>query len=149
MINHRQNESAQTPRVVSIEEARQYIDQLDLSYIVDAMCAPHYPLPRWTLADANRCCQLYKNFLFLFKKHLPISLVPTREIDEFWHNHILYTQQYFQDCERIFGHYLHHAPALPGDHPQQLVNDFQMTKRLYFDEFKQPLILERDSTDKA
>jgi hypothetical protein len=137
------NGAVKNPRNISLDEARRYIDQLDLSYIVEAMCAPHYPLPRWTLSDANHCCRLYKNFLYLFKKHLPFPLVPTREIDEFWHNHILYTQQYFRDCENIFGHYLHHAPASPADNPQQLIDNFQVTKRLYLEEFNQPLVLER------
>jgi hypothetical protein len=128
---------------ISLAEARRYIDQLDLSYIVHAMCAPEYPLPQWTLSDAKHCCQLYKNFLYLFKKHLPVSLVPTRDIDEFWHDHILYTQKYFHDCKNIFGHYLHHAPASPSENLQKLVSEFQMTKQLYFEEFNQRLVLER------
>jgi hypothetical protein len=120
---------------ISQEQAREYLAQLDLSYIITAMCAEHYPLPRWTLADATLCCQLYKNFLFLQKKHRTIPLVPTREIDEFWHNHILYTKNYFRDCEQIFGHYMHHEPASPSDNPQQLVDDFLRTKQLYLEEF--------------
>lgn len=126
-----------------LEEVRGYIDELDLSYIIEAMCAAHYPLPRWTLSDAEHCCQLYKNFLFLLKKHLPVSLVPTREIDEFWHNHILYTKNYSRDCERIFGHYLHHEPASPTENAEELVSNFQLTKQLYLQEFGQPLVLER------
>jgi hypothetical protein len=141
MANESLNELALDSRVISAEDARRYIAQLDLSYIVDAMCSPQYPLPRWTRSDASHCCKLYKNFLYLFKKHLPISLVPTREIDEFWHNHILYTQNYFRDCANIFGHYLHHEPASPVDNPQKLSHDFQMTKQLYFEEFNQPLVL--------
>lgn len=130
-------------RTISLDEARSYITELDLNYIIQAMCAPHYPLPRWTESDAAHCCQLYKNFLILLKKHLPLSLVPTREIDEFWHNHILYTQNYFHDCGQIFGHYLHHEPASPDESPEELVNNFQITKELYLQEFGQPLVLER------
>ncbi|VVC76521.1 hypothetical protein AQUSIP_18360 [Aquicella siphonis] len=128
---------------VSLEEARCYIDALDLTYIAESMCAPHYPLPRWTHADAVQCCQLYKNFLFLLKKYLPMPLVPTREIDEFWHNHILYTRNYFHDCEKIFGHYLHHEPASPTDDGQALISNFLETKKLYLEEFGQPLVLTR------
>lgn len=124
-----------------LEETRRHLQGLDLTYIVDAMCAPHYPLPRWTREDALHCCQLYKNFLFLLKKHLPTPLVPTREIDEFWHNHILYTRHYARDCELIFGHYLHHEPASPTEDSQTLVNDFRLTKQLYLEEFGEPLVL--------
>lgn len=35
---------------------------------------------------------------------------PSEEVDEFWHNHILDTQKYHQDCDMIFGKYLHHYP---------------------------------------
>lgn len=126
---------------VSYDAARQYIQALDLSYIVQAMCASHYPLPRWVKDDAEKCCQLYKNFLLLHKKHEGESLVPTREIDEFWHNHILYTKQYFADCKAIFGHYLHHHPAAPQDDLSQLAKAFLRTKEFYQIEFGEPLTL--------
>lgn len=124
---------------VSLGEARAYLDGLDLSYIIKTMCAEHYVLPRWTNEDAQYCCKLYKNFLYLCKKHPSFSLVPTREIDEFWHNHILYTKNYWQDCLRIFGNYFHHEPASPSAPPEGLVHDFMLTKRLYLEEFNQPL----------
>jgi hypothetical protein len=124
---------------VSLEAARVYINELNLGYIIDAMCTDRYPLPRWTPTDAAYCCQLYKNFLLLIKKHLPTLLVPTREIDEFWHNHILYTRNYLKDCKHIFGHYLHHEPASPDEEPEKLIEGFLRTKQLYLEEFKQPL----------
>ncbi len=124
---------------VSLEEARLYLVQLDLGYIIESMCGDRYPLPRWTQADAVYCCQLYKNFLLLQKMHAPIPMVPTREIDEFWHNHILYTQNYLRDCVCIFGHYLHHLPASPADDPQQLVDGFLRTKQLYLEAFHHPM----------
>jgi hypothetical protein len=130
---------------LSLQEARCYIEKLDLNYIINSMCSTQYFLPRWTLVDAEHCCQLYKNFLFLNKKHLPAALVPTREIDEFWHNHILYTKKYINDCNRIFGHYLHHQPAMPEDNAENLIADFIKTKQLYFEEFKQPLVLQRSN----
>jgi hypothetical protein len=95
-------------------------------------------LPQWTEEDATHCARLYKNFLFLFKKHFPEPLVPTRHIDEFWHNHILYTKKYTEDCLNIFGHYLHHEPAGEGD-SVELVEQFLKTKQYYFDEFGEEL----------
>ncbi len=125
---------------ISLDEARAYLLRLDLSYIVDAMCAPSYALPRWHRDEALHCLKLYKNFILLQKKHLPECLVPTREIDEFWHNHILYTKQYHADCAAIFGHYLHHVPANPNEDAEQLVEDYQKTKRYYFAEFGEDMI---------
>lgn len=123
----------------SLQEAKDYLQALDLSHIIAAMCAESYSLPRWLQADAERCCQLYKNFLYLQKKHESSTLVPTRQIDEFWHNHILYTKQYMYDCERIFGYYLHHEPASPFDETTSLVNDFLRTKEYYLAEFGEPI----------
>lgn len=126
---------------VSLEAARFYIDQLDLNYIAESMCSQSYPLPQWEMSDAEHCLKLYKNFLFLQKKHPLVSLVPSREIDEFWHNHILYTQNYFNDCLNIFGHYLHHEPASPTDNSQKLVDNYLKTKQFFIDEFGYPLDL--------
>lgn len=128
-------------KIISLAQARQYLNQLDLNYIIDAMCADNYPMPHWTRADAEHCCQLYKNFLYLIKKHSDENLVPTREIDEFWHNHILYTRNYVQDCLNIFGHYLHHEPTSPDEDPEELVRNYQKTKQFYLEEFKKPLKL--------
>lgn len=130
-------------RGITLEQARQYIEKLDLHYIVDAMCAEGYPLPRWVQEEALQCMGLYKDFLLLKKKHISESLVPTREIDEFWHNHILYTQHYFYDCQQIFGHYLHHEPASQDGDKEMLVREYLKTKQFYLDEFKRPLTLVR------
>ncbi len=129
---------------ISIATAQAYIEKLDLSYIIEYMTSDRYPLPRWTLADAKHCVQLYKNFLFLIRKNEGEFLVPTRNIDEVWHNHILYTKNYLHDCMNIFGHYLHHDPEMPGDDPQKLIENYKKTKALYFKEFNQPLnVLDR------
>lgn len=124
---------------INLEAAQDYIQQLDLSYIVDAMCAETYPLPRWVKIEAEYCAKLYKNFLWLNKKHLPQALVPTREIDEFWHNHILYTKNYIHDCLKIFGHYFHHEPLTPEEDVTLLTENFLKTKELYFLEFGESL----------
>ena len=126
---------------VSLQEAKNYVEKLNLNYIVEAMCAEHYSLPRWVRLEAEQCCSLYKNFLWLNKKFLPLELVPTREIDEFWHNHILYTREYVKDCYHIFGHYFHHEPASPLGDQEKLITNFQQTEKLYLEEFKAPLVL--------
>lgn len=126
---------------VSIKDAKKYIEQLNLNYIVEAMTSADYVLPRWTLEDAHYCCQLYKNFLLLQKIHFTENLVPTRQIDEFWHNHILHTQEYTNDCLQIFGVYLHHNPASPNGNGQELADNYLKTKEYYYKEFNQPLTL--------
>lgn len=132
------------PEVEAIESARHYINQLDLNYVIQAMCDESYPLPRWTNEMAERCSKLYKNFLLLQRLYPEVPLVPTREIDEFWHNHILYTREYHHDCLSIFGHYLHHSPTKPDEDPLALIDAFKRTKDLYFDTFNEQLSILMD-----
>jgi hypothetical protein len=37
-------------------------------------------------------------------------LAPPVAADKFWHYHILDTRKYMQDCQYLFGEYLHHYP---------------------------------------
>jgi hypothetical protein len=37
-------------------------------------------------------------------------LAPPVSADKFWHYHILDTRKYMQDCQYLFGEYLHHYP---------------------------------------
>lgn len=121
------------------EEAKSYLAELDLDYLADAMCSSNYPLPRWSRTDVMRCLQHYKNFLWLQKIHPDLPLVPTKEMDECWHNHILYTKRYTEDCQQIFGRYLHHHPAIPGKDDATLTAHYLRTKELYLHEFKIPM----------
>lgn len=57
----------------------------------------------------------YRRFLKLAAKYPEVPVVPSEEVDEFWHMHILDTQRYAADCERIFGHMIHHDPYLGID----------------------------------
>jgi hypothetical protein len=38
--------------------------------------------------------------------------MPSRVVDEAWHNMILFTGEYMWFCDRAFGRYLHHTPDL-------------------------------------
>lgn len=124
----------------TLDAARTYLDQLDLSYIVDTLCAETYPLPRWNREAAWKCCQRYKNFLFLQKKYPSITIVPSKEIDEFWHQHILHTANYCYDSQQIFGSYLHHVPLSPTDDTKKMIGEFLATKELYLAEFNEAMV---------
>lgn len=67
----------------------------------------------WSRERANRAEKLYRRFLFLCATGSGVAgtPVPNEDIDALWHLHILDHPRYRRDCERIFGYYLHHAPA--------------------------------------
>lgn len=52
----------------------------------------------------------YKRFLFLAFKHKEQPIVVSEVIDTFWHQHILDTRKYAEDCEAVFAEFLHHFP---------------------------------------
>lgn len=66
----------------------------------------------WPLQKADTVEKLYKAYLLLFALYPSEEHVPTHDIDEMWHSHILDTQKYMSDCDHIFGYYLHHYPYL-------------------------------------
>lgn len=125
----------------TINEASAYLQGLDLTYLVDTMCSDIYPLPRWEKNKAQDCMNRYKNFLFLFKKYPGETFVPTKEIDECWHNHILFTKNYHHDCLHIFGFYLHHEPINPNENSKDLIHDYLRTKQIYQETFNESIML--------
>lgn len=64
----------------------------------------------WTRGYADQVDLEYRKFLALTKAYPELAIVPSGPVDKFWHNHILDTQRYGPDCEKIFGFFLHHFP---------------------------------------
>jgi hypothetical protein len=64
----------------------------------------------WSREHAERMEIAYKRFLTLLVKYPDEVIAPTREVDRFWHGHILDTLKYAEDCENVFGQFLHHFP---------------------------------------
>lgn len=96
----------------------------------------------WTKQQTLQAIGRYKTFLFISYLYPELLLVPTQEIDQVWHYHILHTRQYRQDCEIIFGYYVDHEPvsAIEGKvNHQKLEAAFVQTQTLlsrfqkYFD----------------
>ena len=76
----------------------------------------------------------YIKFLALKRVYPALEIVPHKQIDIFWHFHILDTEKYAKDCDRIFGYFLHHYPffGMNGDQDaQNLIDAFEETKVLY------------------
>ena len=96
----------------------------------------------WTRKQCDVVEKWYKRYLILTAKHPALSLVPNKEIDEFWHQHILDTMKYAEDCEEIFGHFLHHFPyfGMRGEQDaKRMAESFQVTLDLYVEEFQETL----------
>lgn len=79
----------------------------------------------WTLKQARETEVWYKRFLYLNLIYPNRSIVPTKAIDMFWHYHILDTEKYAEDCQNVFGYFLHHFPyfGMRGDEDRQNLLD--------------------------
>ena len=56
----------------------------------------------------------YLKFLMLCKAEPNVRHEPEKDVDQYWHAHILHTKQYTADCQRYFGYFLHHNPNVNG-----------------------------------
>lgn len=80
----------------------------------------------------------YRRFLYLAKLYPEKAVVPSKDIDIFWHTHILDTQKYMADCEILFSRYFHHFPyfGMRGeDDRNNLEEAFSKTDELYLQHF--------------
>ena len=77
----------------------------------------------WEAELCDRVEGLYRQFLALHATYPETMLVPSPSLDEFWHRHILDTQKYAEDCEFVFGRFLHHAPSTGTSEERETMNE--------------------------
>jgi hypothetical protein len=66
----------------------------------------------WTREYADSIEAAYKTYLTMLVKYPDHAedIMLSKDVDEFWHTHILQTMKYAQDCQAVFGNFLHHEP---------------------------------------
>lgn len=80
----------------------------------------------------------YRRFLALTAKYPDQVIAPNTEVDKFWHGHILDTMKYAEDCEHVFGYFLHHFPYFgmrDEEDAANLASAADVTRTLYEKEF--------------
>ncbi|MDO8508520.1 MAG: glycine-rich domain-containing protein-like [Nanoarchaeota archaeon] len=88
----------------------------------------------WDREKVDLVEEQYKRFLYMSATHSKSSIVPTKDIDEFWHYHILDTRKYAEDCQNTFGFFVHHFPylGLRGEEDVKLLHiSFKDTQEKY------------------
>lgn len=124
------------------------IESLDLGMIKFKLMDPTHG-KGWSQEKADRMEVLYKRFLYLSGVYPDKTIVPTKELDEVWHAHILDTSKYAEDCQNLFGHVLRHFPYLGMRGPEdakRLEESFAETNRIFREEFGEPLVEDKTST---
>lgn len=109
------------------------IEALDLSMIKRKLKDPEEGMG-WTSEECDDVEVEYKRYLTLKRAYPEQEIVPNQSVDKFWHYHILDTQKYAEDCEVLFGYFLHHYPYFGMNGPedeQALADAFSATAALY------------------
>lgn len=127
---------------ISLATRSQRIADMDLEPIMFKLtqCSEG---PGWAIEKAVKVSNDYRRFLVLSLRYSKSSIVPTKEIDTFWHCHILDTAKYAADCEFALGYFLHHFPylGLRGEEDaQRLQEAFNETRALFQREFAEDFL---------
>jgi hypothetical protein len=123
----------------SVERVIDAIEALDLEPVKQRVMDAELG-EGWTREYAESIERGYKNYLTMLTKYQEDAedIVLSKDVDEFWHAHILQTIKYTDDCDRVFGMYLHHNPHI-GERTQadieRKVALAEKTRRLYQEEF--------------
>ncbi|GMH97444.1 hypothetical protein TrVE_jg3241 [Triparma verrucosa] len=73
----------------------------------------------------------YIKFFYLASLPTKVHLVPSHDVDEIWHQHILTTKKYQKDCERLVGKFVHHNPSFTLEEREKLPPLFDKMKAAY------------------
>ena len=94
----------------------------------------------WTREYADSIEAAYKTYLTMLVKYPDDAedILLSEDVDEFWHTHILQTMKYAEDCQTVFGNFLHHEPhvgEITVAHLEKRAALAEKTRRLYEQEF--------------
>jgi uncharacterized protein (TIGR04222 family) len=85
----------------------------------------------WSPAFTGKAIEEYKKFIFLCCIS-PTGASPSPIVDEVWHIHLTYTDNYWNRfCKKILNKEIHHYPSKGGEEKEKHVNWYNETLKLY------------------
>jgi hypothetical protein len=124
-----------------VEQVVAAIQALDLGPIKLKLMDPEEG-QGWSREYVERMELAYRRFLILMVKYPEQTIAPIKDVDKFWHGHILDTMKYAEDCQNVFGYFLHHFPYFGMRGEQDAANLRAASANmhaLYESEFGEPL----------
>lgn len=89
--------------------------------------------PDFDPEKVTEAVEQYRRFLVMAMVFPDDEIMPLSEdMDHVWHAHILHTIQYEEDCQQLFGEFLHHEPADTPIPPFDLRERTRMLHKLAF-----------------
>jgi hypothetical protein len=125
---------AMIARDVILQDAVERVKRLDFTMLKRKLVEEN----EWTWEFCEEVESLYRDFLALNARYPDRKICPTGPIDEFWHAHIIDTRAYMEDCEFVFGKYLHHFPyfGMRGSDDRAALEDaFRNSRELFIVHF--------------
>src|SRR6267142_6480293 len=124
-----------------IEQVVAAVQALDLES-VKIRLMDHERGEGWTREYANGIEAAYSTYLTMLAKyqHEAEDILLSEDVDEFWHTHILQTMKYADDCQNVFGNFLHHQPHIgqfSAADIEERERQAEKTRQLYEREFGQ------------
>merc|ERR1719245_21918 len=89
----------------------------------------------WDLRRAEGAIGEYVRFLQLLATAPRMELVASDDVDLVWHEHLLDTQNYAADSQRLFGRFLHHRRARTAQEVADIPSGYARTKEAYTSHF--------------
>lgn len=84
--------------------------------------------PEWSKPYIETLIRQYKRFLHS-AANSNTELVPTKDVDEVWHEHILFTKDYFVNWKEYLGKLVHHNPEKLGEN-KDYSQSFEKTEQM-------------------
>jgi hypothetical protein len=106
------------------------INEIDLSRVSRRVAKDH---PEWAQERVDAAVVEYRKYLCMVKAGYS-NLSPCLDVDEVWHAHILFTVDYMNDCNKVFGFFLHHVPfdeEAPEQEKEQQARGYRRTVVAY------------------
>ena len=91
----------------SIHAAMGLLPTFDLKIIMGRVASEH---PDWSQDRLGAAELGYRRYLVMCGMEPETAIIPTLDVDEVWHAHVLHTKRYAEDCNAFFGYFLHHEP---------------------------------------
>lgn len=91
----------------------------------------------WSLKYTQEVIEEYKKFMFLLCV-CAHPVTPSDQIDQVWHLHLIYTQNYWEDfCDGVLGKKVHHGPTKGGlQENKKYTNLYELTQEAYHKYFE-------------
>lgn len=115
------------------------IQALDLDSVKARLMDPELG-EGWSQDYADSIETAYRTYLSMLAKYQEHAedIMLAKDVDEFWHTHILQTMKYADDCQKVFGAFLHHNPHVgprTAEDTEKRAAMAEKTRKLYGREF--------------